>query len=198
MSAPIRSAALLALLCALSLLSSCAGTGGGSVGTSTSTAGKIVFRDYTAGREMTLISSSMLADLGYEGDSYESRRLSYYSELGGDVSEVTKKSTKACHDDAITGLLQALEESGLDGMTVPGPAAPTGQPLGKEQSFEITVNGSTRHVTRTASQQRDLLAFTNFMTLYVEVYNAYQGYNSVQGRVEFEQPTYGSNLGGNR
>jgi len=36
------------------------------------------------------------------------------------------------------------------------------------------------------------------MTLYVEVYNAYQGYNSVQGRVEFEQPTYGRNLGGNR
>ncbi|MGD2018717.1 MAG: hypothetical protein PVJ89_11410 [Planctomycetota bacterium] len=197
MPALVRQAALFALLCALSFLSACAGTGS-AAGNSTSTAGKIVFRDYQAGREMTLISSSMLADLGYEGDTYEARRLAYYSEWSEDSSTTRRRASKACHDDAIAGLLQALDESGLGAMTTPGPAAPAGQALGKEQSFEITVNGRTRHVTRTSSQQRDLLAFTNFMTLYVEVYNAYQGYNSVQGRVEFEQPTYGRNLGGNR
>ncbi len=190
MSAPVRQAALLALACAVSLLSACAGTGGPAAGSSTSTAGKIVFRDYTFGKEMTLISSSMLAELGYEGANYEERRLSYYSKLDQDPA---KASAKACHDDAMTGLLQALKESGLDQWTVSGPAAPTASGS-KGKSFEITTNGSTTHV----DQQSDLSAFIQFMSLYVEVYNAYQGYNSVEGSVQFEQPAYGRNIGGNR
>lgn len=190
MPAPVRQAALLALACAISILSACAGAGSGPTGSSTSTSGKIVFRDYTFGKEMTLISSSMLADLGYEGADYEERRLSYYSELDRDPA---KASAKACHDDAMTGLLQALKESGLDQWAVPGPAAPAGGGS-KGKSFEITVNGSTTHV----DQQSDLSAFIQFMSLYVEVYNAYQGYNSVEGSVQFEQPAYGKNIGGNR
>jgi hypothetical protein len=190
MSAPVRQAALLVFTCALSLLSACAGTGGPAAGSSTSTAGKIVLRDYTFGKEMTLISSSMLADLGYEGADYEERRLSYYSALDRDPA---KASTKACHDDAMTGLFLALKESGLDQWAVPGPAA-RGSGRSKGKSFEMTVNGSTTHV----DQQSDLSAFIEFMTLYVEVYNAYQGYNSVEGSVQFEQPAYGRNTGGNR
>jgi len=192
MSASVRHAASLALACALSLLTACAGTGGTAAGSSTSTAGKVVFRDYTFGKEMTLISSSMLAELGYEGANYEERRLSYYSKLDRDPA---KASAKACHDDAMTGLLQALKESGLDQWTVPGPAAAVGRSDGgKGKSFEITVDGSTTHV----DQQSDLSAFIEFMSLYVEVYNAYQGYNSVEGSVQFEQPSYGRNIGGNR
>lgn len=192
MPAPVRQAALLALACAISILSACAGAGSGPTGSSTSTSGKIVFRDYTFGKEMTLISSSMLAELGYEGTSYEERRLSYYSQLDGDSS---KASTKACHDDAMTGLLQALKESGLDQMVAYGPAVPVGgSQRSKGKSFEITVGGNTTHV----DQQSDLSAFINFMSLYVEVYNAYQGYNSVEGSVQFEQPAYGKNIGGNR
>ena len=192
MPAPVRQAALLALACALSLLTACAGTGGVPAGSSTSTAGKIVFRNYSLGNEMALISSSMLAELGYAGEGYEERRLSYYSKLDGDAS---KPSTKACHDDAMTGLVQALKESGLDQFTVAGPAPQLGNSrTGKGKAFEITVNGETTYV----DQQGDLSAFINFMTLYVEVYNAYQGYNSVEGSVQFEQPTYGRSLGGNR
>ncbi len=182
----------MALACALSLLTACAGTGGAPAGSSTSTAGKIVFRNYSLGNQMALISSSMLAELGYAGEGYTERRLNYYSKVDGDP---TKASTKACHDDAMTGLLQAMEESGLQQFAVAGPAPQLGSSRnGSGKAFEITVNGETTHV----DQQSDLSAFINFMSLYVEVYNAYQGYNTVDGSVQFEQPTYGRNLGGNR
>ncbi|MDG1986245.1 MAG: hypothetical protein P8M11_16960 [Planctomycetota bacterium] len=191
MSAPARHAALLALACVLTLFTACAGAGGSPVGSSTTTAGRIVLRDYTFGKEMSLVSSSMLAELGYEGTDYEERRLSYYSQLDGDIS---KASTKACHDDAMTGLLQALKESGLDRKVASGPAAPVNDPgRSKGKSFEITVGGTTTHL----DQQTDLPAFIQFMSLYVEVYNAYHGYNSVDGSVQFEQPKH-NQTGGNR
>jgi hypothetical protein len=185
MSLLLRIAAPVAA-CLVPLLAGCQ-SGGDTVGNTTNTAGSITLRDYTQNTKMTLVSDSMLVRMGIEGDTFEERRTAFYS------SELGDNTTKACHNDAIAGLMQAFEDAGITAAAIDGPAPVTGNP--RDNSIEITLDGSSRHVMKDSSG--DVLAFVQCMNSFVEVYNWYQGYGS--GTITtFQRPTFGENLGGDR
>lgn len=180
-----RAAALFAALCLTPLLTgllvACASNGSSAsnaAGSSTKTAGTITFRDYTENSTLKLVSDSQLIAQGTEGDTYEERRLHFYS------AEQTDAAAKSCHDDAIAGLLQAFELGGLEKDAVDGPAPETGAE--RDNSIEIMIDGRTRHVMKSSTQ--DLRAFVDFMQTFIEVYNLYEGRNNVGGNIEFKQP----------
>jgi len=177
-----RAVALFATLCLTPLLAgmfvACAASGSNDVGSTTDTAGSMTYRDYTNDSAYTLLSDAQLIKMGIPGETMDERRLNF------DSTEQVDAATKICHDDAIAGLAQAFEASKIAKDAIEGPAPMTAGE--RDSSFELMVDGRTRHVMKNTSSDR--VAFIEFVKLYLEVYNSYQGHaNLGDNATEFKQ-----------
>lgn len=189
--------AALVLLVSGALAACQSGPGAAALGRTTSTAGTIELE--TSGRRFVLISESMLEEMGVAGATPEERTLRFYSTKSADAN------AKVAPDDAIAGLVQFYEENGFAERANGGPyegAASTHLTVAvgdRVRSMGQPPGGST-------TDPQHLIEFIQCVQGTLEVYNAIQGRQAVDGVVEFKQPELsdrlkrdaGVGLGGNQ
>ncbi len=174
-------------ICALLLLvlGSCeSGPTAADLGRTTDTAGEIVL--FSDGQQMSLISESMLEQLGVPGETPDERTMNFYSQ------ERSSATVKVAPNDAVTGFLQYLSESGFDGWAAPGiyegPAS---------SSIVVKIDEDVRSMPQPTGAMADpdqLTQYVEFITMFTNVYNAIEGRQNVEGNVRFHKPVLSEKL----
>lgn len=187
---------------AVGLLAACqSGPSAAELGRTTTTAGRIELE--TSGRRFVLLSETMLERMGVKGTTPEERTLEFYSTKSQDAA------AKVAPDDAIAGLVQFYDGS------VFGEQASAGPYQGPAQThLTVVVGDQVRSMGQppggNTTDPQDLVRFIECVQGTLEVYNAIQGRQAVDGVIEFKQPELsdrlkrdagvglGGNQGGNR
>lgn len=178
---------------ALAVLASCATGGSHGAANSTNTAGRITFRDYSTGATLSLISDAMLVRNGVEGDTSAARALTFYSDQRNDAN------AKVCDNDAIAGLVEMFDLTGVGKNMTFGPAPL--QAGSDEKSIEVLLGDSATHMFQPLGRDADpdlKVGFVESLTGFMDVYNLYEGRQNLGGNVEFKKPVLKGNLKGTR
>ncbi len=141
-----RFISLFSVLCFLLALlvggTACAGPGQRSKTSSTAVPDApkmILFRDYRSHLRLGLANDGMLFAQGYEGDTPELRRASYYSSRNTDLS------IKITSDALLAGLIEYIEGQGFKEYAHDGPAPPESVTDSRlTTSIEISIDGHSR------------------------------------------------------
>lgn len=154
------------------------------LGRTTDTAGEIVL--FSDGTQMSLISESMLRVLGVPGKDADERTMNFYSQ------KRQSATAKVAPNDAVTGLIQYLGQSGFDDWATAGVfegSAPS--------TIIVKINEDVRSMAQPTGAMADpakLTQYVEFINAFMEVYNLIQGRQNVDGKVRFEKPVLSSKL----
>ena len=120
------------------------GTGGGRTSATAAPAPPkvVTLRDHRSSLRLGIVNDGFLARRGFEGETPDERRVSYYSTRGTDLM------IKVASDKLVDGLIDFLEDQGFSGYAFEGPAPSENTAMfgGKtlSTSLEIVENGRAR------------------------------------------------------
>jgi len=176
---------LVVLVLALVAGLGCASSGPGA---KRAAGGDVSFTSFSSNTRLRMVSDAWVESQGYEGGSAEERRADFYRKnvytQGGSTAAV-----KVCDDPIFEGIVQALDAAGFSQHATQGSAPVSG--AGASQYLELTLDGQVRHFARTKGMPVDAVkAFQSCLTVFGEVFNVVEGYQSGDGSFQFNsQPT---------
>lgn len=181
-----RRAAALAVLAAV-LLGIAACSSAGRASGKRAVGGDLSYTVLGKNTKLRLVSDAWVEGQGIEGADAEERRAEFYRQsiytIGGGVPAV-----KVCDDEVFGGVVQALDEAGFSRYAMPGSSAEGRS--GATQFLELSLDGEWRHFARTAGMTPDAVkAFQTCLSIFGEVFNAVEGYQSGDDSFRFESPS---------
>lgn len=186
---PRRALSVAACGFVLTLFAACSSSGSGAdkVGRSTVTSGSVTYSNPARNSVFSLVSESMLIDLGIEGDTPAERTLNFNSQ------KRSSASVKVCRDDVIAGLEQAFDLEDFGKFAIEGAANLDDRST--DGLIEVQVNGATRYMTNPDDPEilpEHKETFANLIKIFIEVYSQVPQYQAVNGAVEFKKPEVSS------
>jgi hypothetical protein len=148
-----------------------------------SAGGDVSYTSLSKNTKLRMVSDAWVEAQGYEGIDADERRADFY---GKNVYTVGSSSAavKVCDDPIFDGIVQALDAAGFSQYAAPGPASASGG--GATHYLELSVDGQVRHFARTKGMSPEAVkAFQTCLSVFGEVFNAVEGYQSGDGSFQF-------------
>lgn len=169
----------LILLTSLPWLAACGSTGGRA--SDVSDGARVLFSDPRVPITLGIVNDAYLRSIGIEGEDEILRRANFYSTKRGDVT------TKVASDKLVSGLIDALERSGVQRYGLAGTAGG-----GAGGSFlEVTTGNRTRHFQITQGlEPAGVRAYQDCRSIFMDTYNLTPQFQAADpSQIRLEGPT---------
>ena len=190
----VRFFSALALLCVGAALSACASSGSSSKGSSATNdiePGSVTYSNAARGSSLSLVSESMLIEMGIEGETAAERTLNFNS------TKRASAAVKVCSDDILKGVVQLFDSEGFEEYATVGPADL--EDRSSDGVLQVKFNGVERYLLNSDSSEADQnakVAFANLLNMFAQIYGEVKQYQAVDGQVEFKKAEVSPRLRG--
>lgn len=175
----IRTLFAVAAITLLALFSGCA-SGGASAAKTGESPVQVRFTDYKSGRTMGIVNDAWLRAEGFAGENPSERRAKFYSR----TTDMQQAGLKVATDEEMLAILDVFDEYGFSEYGQDGTPPPD-----LSQAMEVQKNGADRYVYGRRGMDLDQgNAFRYTVNAFVDIYNALEQNQAVEGGVQFSQP----------
>jgi hypothetical protein len=180
-----------ALLLVCVALGACSSSGGSASDPLNQNPGSVTYSNAARGSTLSLVSESMLIEMGVPGETAAERTLAFNS---------TKRATasvKVCSDEILEGVVQLFDSSGFKQYATVG--AVDLEDRTSDGVLQVKFNGVERYLLNSDSTETDpnaKVAFANLLNMFAQIYGEVKQYQAVDGQVEFKKAEVSPRLRG--
>ncbi len=181
----------LMLLCLGFALGGCQSSGGAAQGPADIKPGSVTYSNAARGNSLSLVSESMLIEMGIPGDTPAERTLAFNS------TKRASASVKVCSDEILEGVVQLFDSEGFDQYATVGAADL--EDRSSDGVLQVKFNGVERFLLNSDSAETDpnaKVAFANLLNMFAQIYGEVKQYQAVDGQVEFKKAEISPRLRG--
>ena len=177
-------------ICASLCASLCACASSGAAGQEgPGSPGEVTYTNAARGSSLSLVSESMLIEMGIPGDTAEQRILNFNSE------KRSSAAVKVCSDDILEGVVQLFESEGFERYAIDGTADVADSSL--DGVLQVTFKGEARYMLNSDSTETDpeaKITFAKLLNMFAQIYGEVRQYQAVEGQIEFKKPEVSTKL----